>query len=706
MLAGRAVLGYVPTIRAAGPSLTFGPESVIYANGSTGNQMRQHCDAGGTCLNIWPDTPLGAVPDGSGYDWYAASSGVTAKTIGPLDDPAQTVDYAARPVTGSLPAGLSYAGIGSVWQDAADGLLFGFVHLERWPHGCPQCFWASLALAVSPDNGSTWNYLGEIFQHNLPYDDSSTPPHEAGPGAHAVVHPSDDPQTAYLYLYAMDWQASGVANLAVERARVADLVAAARGQAPLPSFAKYDGGGWTSPGLGGPSTNIGGALGRQGAPTSISFNTALNEYVMATNDYATTPGVADLTLDVGTDPGQPVNFDTARGAHAYTLAVGHDVIYGSIVQPGSGTPTSTSGSSFDVYYVGWERRCTWDCADLAVRTVTVGDQPPTSSSSSGFTSTQGENGWSYQGSTNGEQSYRNMSWDAADQRWQGSELYCIAAAGWQHPGVACDSVRVWTAPGAGDLAIGANGPIAVAASCGGNTAGVDVRILKNGAQIWPAAGSVNLGNGTSTPFRDLTTSVAPYDQVQFVVAHAGSSNNCDTTSWDQTVTFQPGLHKASSGFTSAQGQNGWSYEGSADGERTLSSMSWDAGNSRWQGSELFCLVGSGWQHPGVACDSVRVWTAPTAGTVTLGANGSIGVAAGCGGNTAGVNIAILKNGAQVWPATGMLNVPNGGSLTFPPGIGVTVTAGDQLQFVVAHAGSVNYCDTTTWDQTITDAAAG
>jgi hypothetical protein len=247
--------------------------------------------------------------------------------------------------------------------------------------------------------------------------------------------------------------------------------------------------------------------------------------------------------------------------------------------------------------------------------------------------------------------------------------------------------------------------MAVAASCGGNTAGVDVRILKNGAQIWPAAGSANLGNGTSTPFPGLTTSVARYDQVQFVVAHAGSGNNCDTTTWDQTVSFQPGLHRASSGFTSTQGGNGWSYEGSADGERTLSPMSWDAGNGRWQGSEQFCLVGPGWQHPGVGCDSVRVWTALAAGAVDLGANGSIAVAASCGGNTAGVDIAVLKNGTRVWPAAGMLNVPNGGSLTFPSGVSVAVATGDQLQFVVAHAGPVNSCDTTTWDQTVTDATA-
>ncbi len=65
-----------------------------------------------------------------------------------------------------------------------------------------------------------------------------------------------------------------------------------------------------------------------------------------------------------------------------------------------------------------------------------------------------------------------------------------------------------------------------------------------------------------------------------------------------------------------------------------------------------------------------------------------------------MNIRILKNGSQVWPSSGTQNIANGASYTFLSGVTVPVNANDQLQFVVAHAGSTNYCDTTYWDQTV------
>jgi hypothetical protein len=131
-------------------------------------------------------------------------------------------------------------------------------------------------------------------------------------------------------------------------------------------------------------------------------------------------------------------------------------------------------------------------------------------------------------------------------------------------------------------------------------------------------------------------------------------------------------------------------------------MSFNAGNHQWTGSETFCTVFSpNQQHPGsAACDSARTWQAPFAATVTLGSNGPITVAAGYNGNTSGVNIRILKNGTQIWPASGTQNITNGGSYTFPTGVTTSVNGGDNIEFVVAHAGSVNYCDGTTWDQSI------
>lgn len=87
--------------------------------------------------------------------------------------------------------------------------------------------------------------------------------------------------------------------------------------------------------------------------------------------------------------------------------------------------------------------------------------------------------------------------------------------------------------------------------------------------------------------------------------------------------------------------------------------------------------------------------------MTVSANGVLSVAASCGGNTSGVQVRVLKNGTQIWPATGWQVIPNGGLYSFPSGITATVASGDVLRFVVQHVGNVNYCDSTTWDPIVT-----
>ncbi len=165
----------------------------------------------------------------------------------------------------------------------------------------------------------------------------------------------------------------------------------------------------------------------------------------------------------------------------------------------------------------------------------------------------------------------------------------------------------------------------------------------------------------------------------------------------------PCIFLASDGFSATQGQNQWSYQFSLDQEVTFAEMTYDSTNNRWQGSESGCLIGADWQHPGFSrCDAVRTWVAPADGVVTLTANGSISVATNCSGstNTAGVQIRVLLNGVQLWPDTGWQVIPNGDTFSFPS-VTTPVQAADQIQFVVAHAGSNNECDTTTWDQVVT-----
>ena len=82
-----------------------------------------------------------------------------------------------------------------------------------------------------------------------------------------------------------------------------------------------------------------------------------------------------------------------------------------------------------------------------------------------------------------------------------------------------------------------------------------------------------------------------------------------------TPTPMPGSYQASTGFSSTQGANNWSYQywnGS-----TYINMTWNSTNTYWEKSGTYSLVSNSGQHPDASEDSVRKFTAPTAGAVTI-----------------------------------------------------------------------------------------
>lgn len=216
-------------------------------------------------------------------------------------------------------------------------------------------------------------------------------------------------------------------------------------------------------------------------------------------------------------------------------------------------------------------------------------------------------------------------------------------------------------------------------------------------------------------FKSAGTSYTTMATAAFSLTTAGTHTlkfvGLDTAGGDNTafidairITAGSTMYIASSGFSGVQGQNQWGYQYSTNGESTFPAMTYDSANTLWGANvsgDYYCQVWANGQHPGTTCDSVRTWTAPTGGTVTVSANGVLSVAASCGGNTSGVQVRVLKNGTQIWPATGWQVIPNGGLYSFPSGITATVASGDVLRFVVQHVGNVNYCDSTTWDPIVT-----
>jgi hypothetical protein len=191
---------------------------------------------------------------------------------------------------------------------------------------------------------------------------------------------------------------------------------------------------------------------------------------------------------------------------------------------------------------------------------------------------------------------------------------------------------------------------------------------------------------------DVYAEVQPGDRIFFIV-NMHQNNLFDTTSWDPTVDFKPvsAAYTASTGFTSTQGTNQWSYQyynGS-----TFTNMTWNSGSGWWNASGTYSIIGKDWQSPDASKDSVRVWTAPSSGVAT--AQGWVKKGDIQGGN--GVKVKVLKNGTQIWPVgTNPQTVAYNDPFGYLVQVTVPVSVGDQLQFLVSQIGNPNY-DTTVWD---------
>lgn len=163
----------------------------------------------------------------------------------------------------------------------------------------------------------------------------------------------------------------------------------------------------------------------------------------------------------------------------------------------------------------------------------------------------------------------------------------------------------------------------------------------------------------------------------------------------------PGLTSttAASAFARTQGSGGWRYD-SLSGASPVA-MAWDARQSRWDGNN-FALVGSNWQHPGSTTDSARTWVSGVTGTATVRPS-SVFLTGDVDGpdpmqSGDGVRIRILRDGVQVWPASGWQTIAPIQTLAVPS-ITVSVVPGTRLTFVVNRNGH-NLHDTTRWNPTV------
>jgi len=122
------------------------------------------------------------------------------------------------------------------------------------------------------------------------------------------------------------------------------------------------------------------------------------------------------------------------------------------------------------------------------------------------------------------------------------------------------------------------------------------------------------------------------------------------------------------------------------------------GSTYWTGPD-WTRVGKDWHHPGVNTPSVRRFTVPRDGRITI--TGRVYKADTKNGGGDGVRLSVRHGARTVWKA----EIDGNDAKGVEPCIPLDVRKGDAIRFVVHKRGRIT-CDTTHWDPVVTYAAGG
>ena len=159
------------------------------------------------------------------------------------------------------------------------------------------------------------------------------------------------------------------------------------------------------------------------------------------------------------------------------------------------------------------------------------DPAPVFSFPGGYSAEQGENNWYYRSYT--RKGMTDMTFDAANNRWQGDAEFCLISAGSMHPDTA-DAALVFKAPKAGTVTCLYS---FTAASDQGD--GVILYVKHNGERIEVGDeknGGLLITYGSPAD-GEITLTVAEGDEIAFIINRNGS-NAFDATDTSVTVAYQ------------------------------------------------------------------------------------------------------------------------------------------------------------------------
>jgi hypothetical protein len=298
---------------------------------------------------------------------------------------------------------------------------------------------------------------------------------------------------------------------------------------------------------------------------------------------------------------------------------------------------------------------------------------PSISALQGFSSTQGNNQWSYQQGTQAGV-YSDMTWIPDSNWWKGDQQYCITGNSFQHPD-AKDSVRKWVAQKDGVINI-----FGVAKRSSNEGDGVKISIKRNETLLYES-GIIKGGEDKHS----LTTKVSRGDAIYFIV-NQNIENSYDTTAWNPNIYYLPSTNSVRD-FGTEQGRKNWFYQ-QEDSAGVLSNMTYDNVIMQWKGTEEYCFVKKNSTHP-ENNNSIRKWLVPISGKLKV-----TGFFQRPSDQGDGVIVQIRKNEGTILKS---ISISDATKKDFS--LDVTVAAGDEIVFSVNMGGN-GMNDTTACEMNI------
>lgn len=332
----------------------------------------------------------------------------------------------------------------------------------------------------------------------------------------------------------------------------------------------------------------------------------------------------------------------------------------------------------------------------------------------GFFKQAGETPWSFEWTPVGKDEYQPLEF--IDSGWfhetfQNWSYGTVQFPGSMHAGTIGDPVVAFTAPADGKILIHT-----ATASKGATTLsdGVQIKILKNQEQLFPKKDWAELLPDSKVTVPDLVLDVKKGDVIRFRV-NCIKTQDADGLTWPKsisylskdaaavpaagvTVGFAEGVtlsapQKFTDDFTGENPDSPWKFQNAEVGLDEYHDLTYLNGwfSGTYQNWRAGSVPYPGTFHPGEAGDGVATFVCPKDGYLALPSSTvTVGNA-----KSDGARFSITKNTTPIFPATGLVVVKGGKSVTVPDLL-FAVKQGDEIHFRVNCNADQNY-DGVSWN---------